>query len=166
MAFKKPSGSLPPSHKSAIGVRPWNIIQAWQVPSDHNFVFPETLSSTLQQNSVIKSVTAAIESPGIPERDPGIFPCPGCDNVWPQPNIFHPFRLHPKFGVSGPGMYPCPQCGKIYKYKRSMSAHLKVECGKEPQLPCPYCPHRSKKNHHLAAHIRAIHKDIIQNVQS
>lgn len=47
------------------------------------------------------------------------------------------------------------------RYKRSMSAHLKVECGKEPQLPCPYCPHRSKKNHHLAAHIRAIHKDVI-----
>ncbi|KAJ9596794.1 hypothetical protein L9F63_012175, partial [Diploptera punctata] len=53
-----------------------------------------------------------------------------------------------------------PWCGKTYKYKRSMSAHLKVECGKEPQLHCPYCPHRSKKNHHLQAHIRAIHKDI------
>jgi hypothetical protein len=49
----------------------------------------------------------------------------------------------------------------LFRYKRSMSAHLKVECGKEPQLPCPYCPHRSKKNHHLVAHIRAIHKDII-----
>ncbi|KDR21810.1 Longitudinals lacking protein, isoforms A/B/D/L [Zootermopsis nevadensis] len=63
--------------------------------------------------------------------------------------------------MRGPGEFPCPQCFKIYKYKRSMIAHLKIECGKEPQLSCPYCPHRSKKNHHLAVHIRAIHKDII-----
>ncbi|PSN32901.1 hypothetical protein C0J52_13328 [Blattella germanica] len=104
------------------------------------------------------------------------------DLLWPQQNFLQtikvPYEMNPDSGnmsflaatllqsqqhpgnSSGPGLFPCPQCGKTYKYKRSMSAHLKVECGKEPQLLCPYCPHRSKKNHHLAAHIRAIHRDM------
>ncbi|XP_025197920.1 zinc finger protein 658B-like [Melanaphis sacchari] len=40
-------------------------------------------------------------------------------------------------------LYPCPNnCGKKYKFKSSLSGHLKYECGKSPMYKCPYCKKR------------------------
>nr|CAD7258628.1 unnamed protein product [Timema shepardi] len=47
--------------------------------------------------------------------------------------------------MKAPNMMPtffCPNCGKSYQHQRTLSRHLKLECGKEPQFHCPYCSHR------------------------
>ena len=57
----------------------------------------------------------------------------------------------------GPGCFPCDSCGKVYKWRRTLQNHLKVECGKDPQFKCPFCPLRSKRKGNIYAHIKAVH---------
>ncbi|PNF37612.1 hypothetical protein B7P43_G11949 [Cryptotermes secundus] len=40
--------------------------------------------------------------------------------------------------------FRCPRCYKCYQYKNSLSRHMRLECGKEPQFQCPFCPHSAK----------------------
>jgi hypothetical protein len=35
--------------------------------------------------------------------------------------------------------FMCKKCGKSYHWKQSLNYHVRMECGKEPQLKCPYC---------------------------
>jgi uncharacterized C2H2 Zn-finger protein len=53
--------------------------------------------------------------------------------------------------------FVCKRCGKIYRWKKSLYNHVKLECGKEPQFQCPHCPHRAKLNWNLQKHIRLKH---------
>ncbi|KAL1129432.1 hypothetical protein AAG570_013958 [Ranatra chinensis] len=39
----------------------------------------------------------------------------------------------------------CPQCGRRYRWKQTLSRHLRLECGKEPTFQCPHCPHKAKR---------------------
>lgn len=66
-------------------------------------------------------------------------------------------RLTKRSPYEGPGSFPCESCGKIYKWRRTLQNHIKVECGKDPQFQCPYCPLRSKRKGNLTAHIKAVH---------
>ncbi|PSN32891.1 hypothetical protein C0J52_13312 [Blattella germanica] len=52
-----------------------------------------------------------------------------------------------------PGAYRCPSCGKLYRWKKNLISHRRLECGKEPQLQCPYCPHRTKHKSSLIKHV-------------
>lgn len=61
-----------------------------------------------------------------------------------------------------PNRVPCPQCPRTYKTKLALTAHLKYECGKEPQFRCPYCPHRTHHKGQLQVHIKRKHRDILQ----
>ncbi|KAK3915460.1 Longitudinals lacking protein, isoforms A/B/D/L [Frankliniella fusca] len=56
-----------------------------------------------------------------------------------------------------PGQFPCPQCGKVYRWKRNLSQHCKLECGKEPELQCNLCPRRFKLKRHLKRHVLRCH---------
>lgn len=55
------------------------------------------------------------------------------------------------------GKFQCPRCLKMYSYLRTLKRHLKLECGKEPQLQCPYCPKRTIYNANLKRHIFRVH---------
>ena len=56
-----------------------------------------------------------------------------------------------------PGAYRCPSCGKLYRWKKNLISHRRLECGKEPQLQCPYCPHRTKHKSSLIKHVDRLH---------
>ncbi|KAJ4427487.1 hypothetical protein ANN_25135 [Periplaneta americana] len=57
--------------------------------------------------------------------------------------------------------FQCPRCGKNYRYKNSLSRHMRLECGKEPQFQCPFCPHSAKHRSHLQTHVASKHKACI-----
>ena len=56
-----------------------------------------------------------------------------------------------------PGAYRCTSCGKLYRWKKNLISHRRLECGKEPQLQCPYCPHRTKHKSSLVKHVDRLH---------
>lgn len=55
--------------------------------------------------------------------------------------------------------YTCPNCFKRYQHKRTMVAHVRYECGKDPQFACTYCTHRSKTKGNLKSHIKKMHSN-------
>jgi uncharacterized C2H2 Zn-finger protein len=59
--------------------------------------------------------------------------------------------------LGGPSNFQCTACGNVYKYKRSLLRHIRLECGKEPQFQCPGCPLRFKHRNHLIRHATSKH---------
>ncbi|XP_034249727.1 protein krueppel-like isoform X2 [Thrips palmi] len=57
------------------------------------------------------------------------------------------------------GRFECFQCGNVYRWKGNLMAHLRVECGKEPNQHCPYCPQRFKHKSHLKRHFLRLHPE-------
>lgn len=58
--------------------------------------------------------------------------------------------------------HQCTKCGKVYRWKKSLSLHLRVECGKEPQFQCPLCPYKAKQKGNLKSHIRVWHSNNLE----
>ena len=67
-----------------------------------------------------------------------------------------------------PGSFLCPQCGKTYRYKGSLSQHMRLECGKEPQFACPadQCTYRSKQRSGVYRHVRMLHPELAEMAAS
>lgn len=61
----------------------------------------------------------------------------------------------------GPGAFPCEVCGKVYKWRRTLQNHKKLECGKEPQFKCPFCPLRTKRKGNLSSHMKTVHDAVL-----
>lgn len=55
------------------------------------------------------------------------------------------------------GRFECPKCLKTYSYFQTLKRHVKLECGKEPQLQCPHCPKRTIHYANLKRHIMIMH---------
>lgn len=51
----------------------------------------------------------------------------------------------------------CPNCYRNYKYRRNLTEHIRLECGKEPQFACYLCSYRGKKKDHLRVHLKNKH---------
>jgi uncharacterized C2H2 Zn-finger protein len=59
---------------------------------------------------------------------------------------------------SGSGSFQCPGCGKVYRWRKNMISHMRLECGKEPQFQCPHCPQRTTQKSSLLTHIYNKHR--------
>lgn len=60
------------------------------------------------------------------------------------------------------GLFNCPKmCGRKYKSRRSISTHLKYECGIEPKFQCSLCGKKFKQPVHHRSHMLSIHKLIL-----
>jgi hypothetical protein len=59
---------------------------------------------------------------------------------------------------SGFGSFQCPGCGKVYRWRKNMISHMRLECGKEPQFQCPLCPQRTTQKSSLLTHIHNKHR--------
>lgn len=56
------------------------------------------------------------------------------------------------------GFHQCPACGRVYKWKMTLTRHLRLECGQEPQFLCNHCLMRFKRKSHLERHLRLRHQ--------
>ncbi|XP_018324955.1 zinc finger E-box-binding homeobox protein zag-1-like, partial [Agrilus planipennis] len=52
--------------------------------------------------------------------------------------------------------FSCNNCRASYKRKYHLKAHLKYECGKEPQFKCYRCGKRFKRKGNLNQHVRVV----------
>lgn len=59
---------------------------------------------------------------------------------------------------SGSGSFQCPGCGKVYRWRKNMVSHMRLECGKGPQFQCPHCPQRTTQKSSLLTHIYNKHR--------
>jgi len=96
---------------------------------------------------------------------------PGIDSTWsvqktlrgnvsaPWADITGGYPSLPIVESRSLGHFKCMQCGRQYRWKKTLVAHLRHECGMEPQFKCPYCPMQTKQNSNLKNHIRNKHPD-------
>lgn len=49
--------------------------------------------------------------------------------------------------------HKCSSCGRVYKYRKGMLQHQRLECNVEPQFPCPYCPLKFRYRHQIQKHV-------------
>ncbi|CAL1680028.1 unnamed protein product [Lasius platythorax] len=54
-------------------------------------------------------------------------------------------------------MFECPSCHNLYKWKKSMLAHLRYQCKQPPRFECKYCPIRNYQKTHIVRHLRVHH---------
>jgi hypothetical protein len=71
---------------------------------------------------------------------------------------------HHQTAASYIGSFECPGCGRMYRWKQSMVAHYRNECGKEPQFCCPLCPYKSKQKGNLKSHVRFWHPQNLSEI--
>lgn len=55
----------------------------------------------------------------------------------------------------------CPKCMRLYRYKKSLSRHLRYECGQLPQFKCPFCNKLMSQKSSLVAHMERKHRRLM-----
>ncbi|XP_026481458.1 longitudinals lacking protein, isoforms A/B/D/L-like [Ctenocephalides felis] len=58
--------------------------------------------------------------------------------------------------------HTCKRCSRRYKYRHTLSRHMKYECGMRPAFGCPFCDYRAKQRFSLLGHVQARHKKDFQ----
>lgn len=51
--------------------------------------------------------------------------------------------------------HTCPNCGKSYTWKETLMRHMRLECGKVPNIRCPLCPMKFKRKDQLQSHMNS-----------
>lgn len=72
-------------------------------------------------------------------------------------NVYYLFIGYTDMKLQTVEKYTCT-CGKTYKWKKSLSWHLRQECGKDPQQFCRLCTYKTHRKCHLYRHLRTVHK--------
>lgn len=89
----------------------------------------------------------------------------------PPDGLFSHFYLNPPAGSQPPvrrrrrrmttvinGPIACSKCGSLYKTRKSLRAHIRIQCGKEPNFHCPLCPKKTYQKIHIEVHMSRAHK--------
>ncbi|XP_057378414.1 protein tramtrack, beta isoform-like isoform X2 [Daphnia carinata] len=53
--------------------------------------------------------------------------------------------------------FACPQCQRRYKRKDNLQAHMRYECGQDPQYSCPICQHKFLHRRYIQKHMMKRH---------
>ncbi|RZF39421.1 hypothetical protein LSTR_LSTR000942 [Laodelphax striatellus] len=53
--------------------------------------------------------------------------------------------------------YWCNRCFRVYRYKKTLSRHMRLECGVSPQFKCSLCPYMAKRHDRLLVHMAVRH---------
>ncbi|XP_025159615.1 longitudinals lacking protein, isoforms A/B/D/L isoform X3 [Harpegnathos saltator] len=96
---------------------------------------------------------------GTPQR----FECPYCDSFkWMKSDggasvQFRPTDAHINYIARRNDMYECPSCHNLYKWKKSMLAHLRHQCKQPPRFECTHCTMKNYQKTHIIRHLRVHH---------
>ncbi len=55
----------------------------------------------------------------------------------------------------------CQTCGRQYNHHSSLHTHIKLYCGKEPNVKCNYCDYTTFQKKHMRSHMVRKHKDVM-----
>ncbi|KAL1451425.1 hypothetical protein WDU94_005804 [Cyamophila willieti] len=55
------------------------------------------------------------------------------------------------------GPITCTKCGSRYKTRKSLRAHIRIQCGKEPNFHCPLCEKKTYQKIHIEVHMSHVH---------
>lgn len=58
----------------------------------------------------------------------------------------------------------CRACGRQYNHHSSLHTHIKLYCGKEPNVKCQYCDYTTFQKKHMRSHMLRKHKDMTTKV--
>ncbi|XP_046654574.1 longitudinals lacking protein, isoforms A/B/D/L-like isoform X2 [Daphnia pulicaria] len=53
--------------------------------------------------------------------------------------------------------FSCPQCQRRYNRKDNLQAHMRYECGQDPQFSCPVCQHKFTHRRYIQKHMQRRH---------
>lgn len=55
----------------------------------------------------------------------------------------------------------CQACGRQYNHHSSLHTHIKLYCGKEPNVKCQFCDYTTFQKKHMRSHMLRKHKDMM-----
>uniref|UniRef100_A0A8D8YL85 Longitudinals lacking protein, isoforms A/B/D/L n=1 Tax=Cacopsylla melanoneura TaxID=428564 RepID=A0A8D8YL85_9HEMI len=68
-------------------------------------------------------------------------------------------KRRPRAGMgTSNGPITCTKCGSQYKTRKSLRAHIRIQCGKEPNFHCPLCEKKTYQKIHIEVHMSRVHK--------
>ncbi|XP_011139903.1 longitudinals lacking protein isoform X20 [Harpegnathos saltator] len=70
---------------------------------------------------------------------------------------FRPTDAHINYIARRNDMYECPSCHNLYKWKKSMLAHLRHQCKQPPRFECTHCTMKNYQKTHIIRHLRVHH---------
>lgn len=61
-------------------------------------------------------------------------------------------------------LYSCFRCNRVYRRLKTLTRHLRHECGKGKHICCTICGHTTQRSDRLITHIRSQHPELADNL--
>lgn len=55
----------------------------------------------------------------------------------------------------------CKVCGRQYNHHSSLHTHIKLYCGKKPNVKCQFCDYTTFQKKHMRSHVLRKHKIVM-----